>query len=68
VREQLEIYSGTQFAPEVVQAAIQENILEAHQAEIALQRKERTPDPNVISVLDWKKLSVKPSKIDSDRS
>lgn len=44
VREQLTIYSGTQFDPDVVDAAVQENILEFHQAEISLQRQERRQD------------------------
>ena len=40
VREQLIIYSGIQFDLEVVKAAIEENVLEAHQAEIQLQKDE----------------------------
>jgi len=38
VREQLIIYSGIQFDLEVVKAAIEENVLEAHQADIQLQK------------------------------
>jgi HD-GYP domain-containing protein (c-di-GMP phosphodiesterase class II) len=41
VREQLVIYSGSQFDLEVVKAAIEDHVLEAHQAEIALQEVER---------------------------
>lgn len=40
VREQLVIYSGLQFDLEVVKAAIQGEVLEAHQAEIFLQKSE----------------------------
>lgn len=40
VREQLIIYSGKQFDLEVVKAAIEEDVLEAHQAEIQLQKDE----------------------------
>ncbi len=40
VREQLIIYSGIQFDLEVVKAAIEGNVLEAHQAEIQLQKAE----------------------------
>jgi putative nucleotidyltransferase with HDIG domain len=40
VREQLVIYAGTQFDLEVVKAAIQEDVLEAHEAEIQLQKSE----------------------------
>lgn len=40
VREQLVIYSGTQFDLEVVKAAIEGELLEAHQAEIMLQKEE----------------------------
>ncbi|MFC1574798.1 HD-GYP domain-containing protein [Gemmatimonadota bacterium] len=40
VREQLVIYSGIQFDLEVVKAAIQGDLLEAHQAEIMLQKRE----------------------------
>ena len=50
VREQLVIYSGLQFDLEVVKAAIEGDILEAHQAEILLKKEEdegfeRTPRP-----------------------
>jgi len=38
VREQLIIYSGIQFDLEVVKAAIEGEVLEAHQAEIRLQK------------------------------
>jgi len=41
VREQLDIYRGSQFDPEVVDAVLAGNILEVHQAEISLQRRER---------------------------
>ena len=40
VREQLIIYSGIQFDVEVVKAAIEGDLLEAHRAEIQLQRNE----------------------------
>lgn len=43
VREQLVIYSGLQFDLEVVKAAIQGDVLEAHQAEIQLQKGEDLP-------------------------
>jgi putative nucleotidyltransferase with HDIG domain len=43
VREQLVIYSGTQFDLEVVKAAIEGDVLEAHQAEILLQKGENLP-------------------------
>ncbi len=44
VREQLVIYAGTQFDLEVVKATIEGNLLEAHQAEIMLQKPpERIP-------------------------
>jgi HD-GYP domain-containing protein (c-di-GMP phosphodiesterase class II) len=42
VREQLLIYGGKQFDLEVVNAAIQENVLEAHKAEIELLKREGT--------------------------
>jgi putative nucleotidyltransferase with HDIG domain len=41
VREQLVIYSGIQFDLAVVKAAIDGDVLEAHQAEILLQKGER---------------------------
>jgi putative nucleotidyltransferase with HDIG domain len=41
VREQLDIYRGSQFDPEVVDAVLAGNILEVHRAEISLQRRER---------------------------
>ncbi len=41
VREQLVIYSGLQFDLEVVKAAIEGEVLEAHQAEILLQKCEQ---------------------------
>jgi len=44
VREQLVMYAGTQFDVEVVRAAIEDNVLEAHQAEISLQRIEQSQD------------------------
>jgi hypothetical protein len=40
VREQLVIYSGTQFDLEVVNAAIEGDVLESHQAEILMQKGE----------------------------
>ena len=40
VREQLVIYSGIQFDLEVVKASIEGEVLEAHQAEIFLQKKD----------------------------
>jgi len=40
VREQLVIYSGSQFDLEVVKAAIEGDVLEGHQAEIFLQKSE----------------------------
>ncbi|NNM04637.1 MAG: HD-GYP domain-containing protein [Gemmatimonadetes bacterium] len=40
VREQLVIYSGSQFDLEVVKASITGDVLEAHQAEIFLQKAE----------------------------
>jgi HD-GYP domain-containing protein (c-di-GMP phosphodiesterase class II) len=40
VREQLVIYSGIQFDLQVVKAAIEGDLLEVHQAEIMLLRKE----------------------------
>jgi putative nucleotidyltransferase with HDIG domain len=40
VREQLVIYSGSQFDLEVVKAAIQGDVLEGHEAEIFLQKSE----------------------------
>ena len=43
VREQLVIYSGIQFDLEVVKAAIEGDVLEAHQAEILLQKGENVP-------------------------
>ena len=43
VREQLVIYSGTQFDLEVVKASIEGDVLEAHQAEILLQKSEHVP-------------------------
>ncbi|MCJ7824265.1 MAG: HD-GYP domain-containing protein [Anaerolineales bacterium] len=43
VREQLVIYSGTQFDLEVVKASIEGDVLEAHQAEILLQKSENVP-------------------------
>jgi membrane-associated HD superfamily phosphohydrolase len=47
VREQLVIYSGSQFDLEVVKAAIEGDLLETHQAEILLQKgqaaQEATP-------------------------
>lgn len=46
VREQLVIYSGTQFDLEVVRAAIEGNLLEAHQAEIFLQKSELSAESN----------------------
>jgi len=42
VREQLVIYSGVQFDLEVVKAAIVGDVLEAHEAEIFLQKKAET--------------------------
>lgn len=41
VREQLIIYSGSQFDLEVVKAVIQEGVMEGHQAEIQLQREQQ---------------------------
>jgi putative nucleotidyltransferase with HDIG domain len=38
VREQLEIYSGSQFDPEVVKAVLAESLLEKHAAELAFLR------------------------------
>jgi putative nucleotidyltransferase with HDIG domain len=53
VREQLVMYTGTQFDVEVVRAAIEDNVLEAHQAEISLQRREqnqnRDPEAGVLA-------------------
>ncbi len=43
VREQLIIYSGRQFDLEVVKAAIEGDVLEAHQAEIMLQKSDDLP-------------------------
>jgi putative nucleotidyltransferase with HDIG domain len=40
VREQLEVYSGTQFDPEVVKAVLTGSILEKHAAELAFVRGE----------------------------
>jgi len=50
VREQLVIYSGLQFDLEVVKAAIDGDVLEAHQAEIVLQKGEDLPKERSISV------------------
>ncbi len=44
VREQLVIYSGIQFDPEVVKAASAGDVLETHQAEIMLSKSESVPD------------------------
>ena len=44
VREQLVIYSGIQFDLQVVKAAIEGDVLEAHQAEIWLAKGEQTPE------------------------
>jgi len=44
VREQLVIYSGIQFDLQVVKAAIEGDVLEAHQAEIMLSKLEPVPD------------------------
>jgi len=54
VREQLEIYSGTQFDPEIVDAVLAGSIVEKHAAELAFMRGEREgetegqrlPEPN----------------------
>lgn len=43
VREQLVIYSGIQFDLQVVKAAITGDVLEAHRAEIQLQKGESVP-------------------------
>ena len=43
VREQLIIYSGRQFDLEVVKAAVDGDVLEAHQAEILLKKGEDLP-------------------------
>ena len=45
VREQLVIYSGLQFDLDVVKAAIDGDVLEAHQAEILMQKKEEDKAP-----------------------
>lgn len=42
VKEQLVIYSGVQFDLEVVKAVIGGNVLEAHQLEISMQKKEES--------------------------
>ncbi len=44
VREQLVIYSGIQFDPQVVKAATAGDVLETHQAEIMLSKREPVPD------------------------
>lgn len=46
VREQLVMYSGTQFDLEVVKAAIDGDLLETHQAEIMLQKGEMAREPS----------------------
>jgi putative nucleotidyltransferase with HDIG domain len=45
VREQLVIYSGIQFDLEVVKAAIDGEVLETHQAEIAAQKQKEVSRP-----------------------
>jgi putative nucleotidyltransferase with HDIG domain len=67
VREQLNIYSGTQFDPDVVNATVQENILEFHQAEISLQKKERdqTVAPSTSASVD--RTLERPNRTDRQR-
>lgn len=64
VREQLVIYTGTQFDVEVVRAAIQANVLEAHQAEIALQKSEQSPTENLGPVTRLRGRSLRESQPD----
>lgn len=49
VREQLVIYSGSQFDLEVVKGAIEGDVLEGHQAEIFLQKSELGEEKTKVS-------------------
>jgi len=67
VREQLTIYSGTQFDPDVVNAAVQENILEFHQAEISLQKRDRDPRLVRPGSMPGERSMERPSRPDRQR-
>jgi putative nucleotidyltransferase with HDIG domain len=58
VREQLIIYSGRQFDLEVVKAAIDGDVLEAHQAEILLQKGDSLMEEKYLSGKEKRKARI----------